>query len=306
MRVVLFANTEWYLYNFRLSLAKALVAQGHDLLLISPPGPYGERLKKLGFDWRPLPMSRRSLNPVKEIRLLWYLVRLLRNERIDFIHGFTIKSAVYGSLAARFAGVSRRINAVAGMGYVFSSSDLTAVLLRPVVRLAIRLAFAGEHSRLILQNPDDLKLFSRNSLMPTDQIRLILGSGVDCSRFTPPQFRLEDSAGAMVLFAARLLWDKGLQEFIDAICLLRNKGIKARFLVAGDPDDGNPAAVPLSQVREWQAGGLIEWLGHVENMPDLYRSVDIMVLPSYREGLPKGLIEAAACGLPIVATDVPG
>lgn len=306
MRIVLFANTEWYLYNFRLSLAKALRDEGHDLLLISPPGPYGERLKELGFNWQPVPMTRRSLNPFRELGLLVHLVRLFRKQHIDLVHGFTIKSAVYGSLAARLAGIPGRINAVAGMGYVFSSSDLKARLLRPFVRLALRLAFAGDHSRLILQNPDDVAVFTRSALMPVEHIRLVLGSGVDCSRFSPSSNKKLDSNPATVLFAARLLWDKGVAEFIEAIRQLRAGGTDAKFVIAGEPDEGNPAAVPTADIHAWQREGLVEWLGHVDDMAALYRSVDIMVLPSYREGLPKGLIEAAACALPIITTDVPG
>ncbi len=306
MRIVLFANTEWYLYNFRLSLAQALRDEGHDLLLISPPGPYGERLKALGFNWQPVPMTRRSLNPFRELSLLVHLIRLFRSQRIDLMHGFTIKSAVYGSLAARFAGITSRINAVAGMGYVFSSRDVKARLLRPFVRLALRLAFAGGNSRLILQNPDDVAVFTRSALVPVEHIRLVMGSGVDCLRFSPSLNEKLNSNPITILFAARLLWDKGMAEFIKAIRLLRAGGIDAKFLIAGEPDEGNPAAVPTADIQAWQREGLVEWLGHVDDMPALYRSVDIMVLPSYREGLPKGLIEAAACALPIITTDVPG
>ncbi len=306
MRIALFANTDWYLYNFRLSLANALLEEGHQLLLISPPGPYGERLNKLGFDWRPLPMSRRSLNPFTELKLLWYLAKLFKEEHIDLVHGFTIKSAVYGSLAARWAGIPRRINAVAGMGYVFSSRDIRARLLRPFVRLAIRMAFSGKYARLILQNPDDLGIFKSRGLMPAKHIRLIMGSGVNCSRFSPASQAALVPDNMTVLFAARLLWDKGLQEYIDAIRQLRARGVHAVFLIAGEPDEGNPAAVAAAQVQFWQEEGLVEWLGHVDDMPHLFRSTDIVVLPSYREGLPKGLIEAAACAKPLVTTDVPG
>lgn len=306
MKVALFANTEWYLYNFRLGLAKALLEDGHEVLLISPPGPYGERLKSMGFDWRPLPMSRRSLNPIAELKLLRYLARLLKSEHIDLVHGFTIKSAVYGSLAARWVGIPRRINAVAGMGYVFSSSELKARLLRPLVKLALKLAFAGPNARLILQNPDDVHFFKSHSLVAPEKICLIKGSGVDCSRFSPDSAEKRVTSVPTVLFAGRLLWDKGLRELIDAIRTLQRLGVEAHFLVAGEPDEGNPAAVPFIQVRSWENEGLIEWRGYVEDMPTLYRSVDIVVLPSYREGLPKGLIEAAACAKPLIATDVPG
>ena len=306
LKIVLFANTEWYLYNFRRSLALALREAGFEVLLISPLGPYGEKLRALGLQWQPVPMVRRSLNPLRELHLLWHLWRLFRRERPALVHGFTIKCAVYGALAARLAGVPARVNAVAGMGYVFSSHDLKARLLRPVVRALLRLTLGGAHARLILQNPDDVALFEQAGLVDGANVRLIPGSGVDCDRFVPREALPGGVRPARILLAARLLWDKGIAEFVAAARVLRAQGRAVHFLLAGDPDPGNPAAVPEGTVRGWGEEGVIEWLGHVDDMPALYASVDMVVLPSYREGLPKGLIEAAACALPLVTTDVPG
>lgn len=306
MKLALFANTEWYLYNFRRSFALELKRRGHDVLLLSPPGPYGERLRALGLRWQPVPMQRRSLNPLRELVLLLHLWRLLRRERVSLMHGFTIKCAIYGSLAARFAGVAR-VNAVAGMGYVFISDSLRARLLRPVVRALLGWALGGRRARLILQNSDDVAMFVQSGLADKDEIRLIRGSGVDCARFGAVAHQPDpERSGTRVLLASRLLWDKGIGEYVAAARRLRAQGAAIRFLLAGEPDAGNPAAIPLETVRGWAAEGVIEWLGHAEDMPALYASVDIVVLPSYREGLPKSLIEAAACGLPLVSTDVPG
>ncbi|WP_287365648.1 glycosyltransferase family 4 protein [Thauera sp.] len=307
MKLLLFANTEWYLYNFRRSLAAALRDAGHEVLLVSPPGPYGARLQALGFRWIAAPMERRSLNPLRELALVAWLRRLVRAERVDLVHGFTIKCAVYGSLAARSAGRAR-VNAVAGMGYVFTSDDVRARVLRPLVRTLMRAALGGRRSRLILQNPDDVALFDEAGLVRPEKVRLIPGSGVDCRRFAPPDDERVRNAGAplRVLLPARLLWDKGVAEFVEASRLLRAEGRAVEFLLAGDPDPGNPAAVPEQKVRDWVADGMLTWLGHVDDMPALFASVDVVALPSYREGLPKGLIEAAACGLALVTTDVPG
>ena len=207
MKLVLFANTEWYLYNFRRSLALALKAAGHDLLLISPPGPYGEKLRALGLRWQPLPMDRRSLNPLREAALLVHLWRLFRRERPDIVHCFTIKCAVYGSLAARAARVPVRVSAVAGMGYVFTSHDAKARLLRPLVRALLRWALGGRGARLILQNPDDMALFADAGLVDPDRVDLIMGSGVDCARYLARRGPRE--AGPLrVLLAARLLWTR--------------------------------------------------------------------------------------------------
>jgi glycosyltransferase involved in cell wall biosynthesis len=304
VNIALFANTDWYLYNFRRTLAAALREAGHDVLLISPPGPYGERLNALGFRWIAAPMTRRSLNPLREAAVVLWLRKVIRRERVRLVHGFTIKCAVYGSLAARLAGVPR-VSAVAGMGYVFTSDDRAARVLRPFVRTLMRFALGGRGGRLILQNPDDVALFERGGLVDPRSIRLIPGSGVDCTRFAPAA---SGSPGDRfrVLLATRLLWDKGVREFIEAARQVRAAGRPIDFLIAGEPDPGNPAAVPIPQVREWVEAGLVQWLGHVDDMPALLRSVDAVALPSYREGLPKTLIEAAACGLPLVTTDVPG
>jgi len=305
MKIILFANTDWYLYNFRRSLALALRDAGHEVLLLSPDGPYGEKLRALGLRWQALPMDRRSLNPLREAALLWHLWRLLRREKPQLVHGFTIKCAVYGSLAARLAGVPARVNAVAGMGYVFTSNDARARLLRPVVRALLRLALGGQNARLILQNPDDVALFEQTRLIDAANVRLIPGSGVDCERFRPNPQRIP-GARLRVLLAARLLWDKGLAEYVEAARALHARGVAIDFLLAGDPDPGNPAAVSEAHIRSWVDEGALQWLGHVDDMPALLRSVDVVALPSYREGLPKSLIEAAASSCALIATDVPG
>lgn len=306
MKAVLFANTDWYLYNFRRALALALQRAGYDVLLISPPGPYGEKLRGLGLRWESLPMQRRSLNPLRELALLWHLVRLLRRERPALVHGFTIKCAVYGSLAARLAGIPARVNAVAGMGYVFTSSQWKARLLRPVVRSLLRLALGGRDARLILQNADDVELFRQAGLVDPAHVRLIRGSGVNCAQFAGISPQAPAAGCPRMLLASRLLWDKGVAEYVDAIRQLRKQGRAFQALLAGTPDPGNPAAVPEATIRGWVDEGLLTWLGHVDDMVGLLGSVDIVVLPSYREGLPRTLVEAAACGLPLITTDVPG
>ena len=315
MKVLLFANTEWYLFNFRQSLARALRDAGHEVLLVSPDGPYGEKLRAAGYRWEPAPMVRRSLNPLREYALVQWLRRLIAREQVDLVHGFTIKCAIYGSIAARQAGVPARVNAAAGMGYVFTSNAPRALILRPVIRRLFRYALDGDGARLILQNPDDVEMFVRAGLVTPELVRLIPGSGVDCRRFVPAEYASGAQAHPTaegheprfrVVLPARLLWDKGLAEYVEASRLLRARGVAVDFLLAGEPDPGNPAAVAEHVVRGWVNDGLVQWLGHVTDMPALFHSVDAVVLPSYREGLPKGLIEAAACALPLVTTDVPG
>lgn len=305
MKILLFANSDWYLYNFRLGLALELQRRGIDVVLVSPDGPYGARLLARGLRWIVAPLQRRSLDPLREVHFVAWLWRLLRTEKPDLTHGFTIKCVVYASVAARLASVPARVGAVTGMGYVFTSTDLRARLLRPLVRGLMRLALGGRHLRLVLQNADDVALFRRSRLVDARRIRLIPSSGVDLSRFihcsAPAQ-----SGELRVLLAARLLWDKGIAEYVEAARRLRAAGRRIRFQLAGPLDEGNPASVPHASVAAWTTEGVIEWLGHVEDMPGLFARTDVVVLPSYREGCPKSLIEAAACALPLITTDVPG
>lgn len=305
MKVLLFANSDWYLYNFRKGLALELQSRGVEVVLVSPAGPYGERLQASGLRWIVAPLQRRSLDPLREAGVVVWLWRLLRRERPDLVHGFTLKCVVYASMAARLAGVPARVGAVTGMGYVFASTDLRARLLRPLVRRLMRSALGGRHLRLVLQNADDVALFTRSRLVDARRIRLIPSSGVDVSRFCRHHGRA--AGGSLrVLLAARLLWDKGIAEFVEAARRLKAAGRDIRFQLAGALDEDNLASVPRASVEAWAAEGVIEWLGHIEDMPGLLANADIVVLPSYREGCPKSLIEAAACALPLITTDVPG
>ena len=308
MKFMFFANTDWYLYNFRMSTALHLKEQGAEVVMLSPPGSFGHRFAKEGIRWITLPgMDRASLNPVREALTLRQVARVLSEERPDLLHNFTVKCAVYGALAARMAGVPAVVNAVAGMGYVFTSDAVMARALRPVVKVLMRGTLGTENSRLVLQNPDDARAFVDSRLVPEQNIRLIRSSGVNTSRFAPSE-RTDDSTKPLrVLLAARLLWEKGVQEFVDAAAMVKARGCPMEFLLAGAPDPGNPRSVDQAHVDEWVTKGLVTWLGHVDDMPALLRTVDVMALPSYyREGVPKSLIEGAACGLAIVTTDLPG
>jgi glycosyltransferase involved in cell wall biosynthesis len=306
MRVVLFANTDWYLYNFRLSTALQLQACGNEVAMLSPPGDFGIRFAGHGLRWLQLPMDRSSLNPLREAWTIRQLVRLLRIERPDLLHNFTVKCAVYGGIAARVARVPAVVNAVAGLGYVYASDQLKARLLRPVVNTLMRGVFCGRRSRVVLQNEDDAAAFAASRLAPPQNIRVIRGSGVNVERFRP---RERDAARhpLRVVLAARLLREKGIHEFAEAAILLREQGRSIEFLLAGTPDAGNPHSVEEQQVDRWQRQGVLRWLGHVDDMPALLRGVDVMVLPSYyREGVPKSLLEGSACGLALVTTNLPG
>jgi glycosyltransferase involved in cell wall biosynthesis len=306
MKFVFYANTDWYLYNFRLSTAQRLQADGHEVVMLSPPGPFGGRFAARGFRWVTLPIDRASLNPLREAMTFRHLVRVLRREKPDLLHNFTVKCAVYGGAAARLAGVPATVNAVAGMGYVFTSNGVKARCLRPLVQTLMRGTLDHRRSLLVLQNPDDAAVFRDARLVAHDRIHVIRSSGVDTRRFRPSS--MSGRQGRLrVLLAARLLWEKGVGEYVEAARQLKAQGRDIEFVLAGAPDPGNPRSVHRDQVQRWAEEGVITWLGHVEDMPALLSTIDVMALPSYyREGVPKSLIEGAAAGLALITTDQPG
>ncbi|MEI8131828.1 MAG: glycosyltransferase family 4 protein [Leptolinea sp.] len=298
---MLFANTAWYLYNFRLPLAEALRSQGFDVVLVSPADEYAQKFSEAGLRWVEFPFSRKGRNPFQELTTIMRLAKVYRTEKPDIVHHFTIKCVVYGSLAAKWTGIRGIINAITGLGYVFIGNKLSHKLLRPLIMAFYRVSLQG--TRVIFQNKDDLNHFQKEQMVNAEQAIIIRGSGVDVQKFqvTP----LPDKRQVVVL-PARMLWDKGVAEFVQAARRLHAEGFDARFILAGDTDEENPAAVPSSALQEWQQEGIVEWAGWQSDMPAVYASANIVCLPSYREGLPKTLIEAAACGRPLVATDVPG
>ncbi|MEW5940336.1 MAG: glycosyltransferase family 4 protein [Chloroflexota bacterium] len=301
MKIILFSNTSWSLYNFRLALAKDLQSRA-EVILLSPPDEYNPRLEAAGFRWIPFPMSRQGMNPFSELATVWRLVALYRRERPDLVHHFTIKCMIYGSLAARLAGVRGVVNTVTGLGYVFGQTDWRGRLLNSLVRAAYRFVLRG--AQVIFQNPDDRAEFTRERLVDEAHATLIRGSGIDLSLYRPLP---EPDGEPLVMLAARMLRDKGVGEFVEAARRLRTSGLRARFALVGDTDAGNPAAIPNGQLKAWQGEGAVEWWGWRDDMPAALAQAHIICLPSYyKEGLPRGLLEAAACARPIVTTDWPG
>lgn len=300
--VALVAHWDWVLYNFRLPLARRLRELGADVALVSPPGEYVPRLEAAGFRWLRWDVERRSLNPVAEAAAVARLARLYHREGFRAVHHFTIKPVLYGSLAARVAGVPWVFNSFTGLGFLFSHgpapSALRAVAL-PVLRWALRNGAVTN----IFQSSSDRDRFVQANLVSPSCCRVIAGTGVNVRRFVPGPFP-EGPPAALV--GARLLWDKGIGEFVWAAERLRARGVAGRFLVAGAPDPGNPRCIPSDQIARWSREGVVEFLGSQEDMPALLRRAHIAVLPSYYEGVPRFLLEAAATGLPLVGSDIPG
>jgi glycosyltransferase involved in cell wall biosynthesis len=301
VKILLFANTDWYLYNFRLALAQALRDLGDEVVLVSPGGIYTARLQELGFRWVCFPLARGGLNPLAEISTVARLFKLYLNEKPDLVHQFTVKCVLYGSLVCHFLGIRAVVNSVTGLGYVFMEGRGTRRWIRRLIVSFYRLVL--RRTWVIFQNPDDRSIFLENHLVDLKRVALIRGSGVDNQKFAP---RSEPDGMPVVILPARLLWDKGVGEFVEAARQVNMDGSRARFVLVGNSDSENPAAVPVLQIQDWVKKGVIEWWGWQENMDEIYAQAHIICLPSYREGLPKTLIEAAACGRPIVTCDVPG
>jgi glycosyltransferase involved in cell wall biosynthesis len=302
-KIALVANTDWYLYNHRRSLAIEAKERGYDVVALSPHGDYVGRLEALGIPWIELPMGRRSVNPIMESITLLRVVRLYRQVKPDLVHHFTHKPLIYGSIAASWVGVPAVVNAVTGLGYIFIDEGMRTRMLRVMLRPLFKRAFLHSNEVVVFQVEDDQDLFIDQGLIAPEKAVLIAGSGVDLDRFA----MLPQPAGSpVVMVASRMLWSKGIREFVEAAKRLKVDHPELRFVLVGRPDRGNPSSIPESKLRAWHDAGVVEWWGHRDDMPQVYGQAHIVVLPSYTEGIPRNLIEAAAVGRPIVASDLPG
>jgi len=305
-KVLFTAHWDWVLYQFRLPLAAALQEHGYDVALVCPSGRYIEKIEKSGFRWIRWDVQRRSMNPFREVQSIARLRRIYTRELPDIVHHFTIKPNLYGTLAVQTLGRKQAcvINTFSGLGFLFSDkpqAKLMAYLITPLLRTV-------SHNSSVwtaFQNRENMETLCSHGIVPPDRALLIQSSGVNINVFHPDG-KLERSHPPKVLFAGRLLWDKGIREFVTAAEILHSDGIAAEFWIAGERDPGNPQCIPTDVFQAWKQSSALRWLGHVEHMPELLREVDIAVLPSYHEGVPRFLLEAAASGLPVVATDIEG
>ncbi len=301
--VILYLVTEdWYFWSHRLPIARAARDAGWEVLVATRVENHGEQIEREGFRLIPIKMRRRSLAPWREFAAVAELIRIYRRERPDLVHQVAMKPVLYGSLAAALTGVPAIVNALAGMGYVFTSSAVKARLLRPLIKKAFRWLLDHANARLILQNPDDVAAMSAGTVAP-NRIVQIRGSGVDTTAFAPAP---EPSGTPVAVMVSRMLWDKGVGELVEAARLLQRRGVPLRVVLVGSRDPENPPSIPERQLRDWDASGDVAWWGERSDVANIWANCHIAVLPSYREGLPKSLLEAAACGRPLVATDVSG
>ena len=298
MKLLAFSNTDWYLYNYRMPIDNLLKGKGYEVVMVSPPGPYVAKLKAAGFRWLEISMSRSGMNVMNEVETIRQIAEIYKSERPDIVHHFTIKCNLYGGIAAKLAKVPIVVDSIAGLGYIYASSALKARMLRPMCNNWYK--FAMRNSKVIFQNPDDLYNFTHRRFVREKNAFLIKSSGVDLSKFTPQPF---PDTEPVVLLASRMLWTKGIREFVEAARMIKRTRPGVRFLLVGKPDPGNPASISEKQMQAWENEGAVQWLGFREDMPELINNAHVVCFPSkHTEGTPKFLVEAAAAGRPIITT----
>lgn len=295
---------DWYFWTHRLPIAQAARDAGFRVLVATHVQSHGERIGAEGFELRPLAWRRRGDGILGGLRALWSIWKLYRAERPALVHHVALKAVVFGSVAAFAARVPHRVNAIAGLGFAFAHWSPTALVIRTLILLALRLFVKRPESRVIVQNPQDGEHLVARGVLRADQITIIRGSGVDIERFKPSP---EPPGPIVVVMVTRMLRHKGIEVFIGAAQLLRERALQLRFLLIGPIDADSPAPLSESKLKEWTRNGDVEWLGARDDIPAVWASAHIAAFPSfYREGVPLALLEAAACGRPIVCTDIPG
>lgn len=303
-KLLYLVSEDWYFVSHRLALAVAAKAAGFDVAVATRVDKHGDTIRDAGIRLIPIDFARSGLNPVTELRSMSQLAALYRSEAPDLAHNVALKPVIYGTLAARRAGIPHVVNALMGLGWVFTSDSAKARLLRPLVEVALRHTLRGAGARTIVQNADDANVLATRRLAQPESVRLIRGSGVDPDAYAngPPP-----AGEPLVVLPARLLAAKGVGEFMQAAALLKEEGVKARFALVGAPDTENPAAFARRDIEPFVAAGHVEYWGWRKDMPQVFAAANIVCLPTfYGEGLPKALLEGAASARALVATDVPG
>ena len=300
-RVLIVVNKAGFYLSHRREIGSELVRRGYEVSLVAPFDSAAEaELEKDGLKLIEWKMNRSGKNPLNELKCFLSLCRIYKKYKPALVHHVTQKPVLYGSLAARITGVRRVINAVSGMGSAFISGGL----LSRCMFLAHKVAHAGRSCRTIFQNRDDLGEFVSRGMVRRSQSRLIRGSGVDPNEWIPAHEGL--SKAPVVIVVCRMLYDKGIREAVEAASILQQRGVKMELHLVGGLDPDNPRAIPEKQLLEWTQSSNVKWLGEQEDVLSCLQFARIACLPSYREGLPRSLLEAASCGLPIVTTNVPG
>jgi glycosyltransferase involved in cell wall biosynthesis len=300
-KLLLFVSEDWYFWSHRLPLAMAARDAGFEVTVMTRLSSHEAAMRGHGLNVEAIRMSRRTVSLRSELRSLGEIVAVYRRLRPDLVHHVAVKPVVFGSIAARIAGIRGVVNALAGLGWVFSDAKNSTGGLRTLVSVAFRVLL--RRGQVIVQNPDDRQALLRFGI-DRAAISVIKGAGVALDRFVPSA---EPGGEPLILLASRMLWSKGVKEFVEAAGQLRARNTAARFALVGVPDEQNPDAVPITTLEDWNDSGVVEWWGRRNDMPEILAQAHVVCLPSfYREGVPKVLIEAAACGRAIVTTATPG
>ncbi len=301
---LLFVLTEdWYFWSHRLALARAARDAGFEVVLATRVNNHKGLIEAEGFRVIPIRLTRGSTSIISEFLTLRELIQIYRRERPDIVHQIALKPVLYGTWAAKIAGVPIVVNLLAGITQRFHAQEWKSAILGKIVEFGYRIGFWRMNQITIFQNVTDMKRFLESGIVSKSNSGLIRGSGVDTSLFAESP----ESAGApIVMLASRMIWEKGVGEFVEAAKQLHGEGIQCRMVLVGGADSENPLAVPESTLKTWQSDGIVEWWGHREDMPAMYSQAHIVCLPSYHEGAPKVLLEAASTGRAIVTTNVSG
>ncbi|WP_180070036.1 glycosyltransferase family 4 protein [Acinetobacter sp. YH16038] len=303
MKIVYIVNVDWFFISHRLPIALEVLKQGHEVHIFTKDTGKMDYLKSLGLKVHPINLERGSINPFSSFKLLFDLKNKLKKIKPDVVHLVTIKPVLIGGLASILAKVPSIVYAISGLGFIFTNTMLKAKILRLGIIPLYRLALSAKNKTVIVQNLDDLRILRQYVAIPESQTVLIPGSGVDLKQFDFQPIPLKNK---IVLMACRLLADKGVYEFHKSARLLKDKYPDVRFVLVGGIDPDNPTSLTKKELNEWVKKGDLEWWGHQSNMSEVLSQATVVVLPSYREGMPKVLLEAQALGRPIVTTDVPG
>lgn len=300
LHICLVCNTAWAMYTYRPGLIRSLLAHGVRVTVLSQPDRTIEPLRAMGVTCIDIPIESKGTNPLTDLKTVWMLWRQYRRLKPDLVFHYTIKPNIYGTLAAALAGV-KSIAVTTGLGYVFIQHSLAARVAKQLYRLAFR--FPRE---VWFLNPDDERTFLQADLLARpERAALLPGEGVDLDQF-PLTPLAADKPHFDFLLVGRLLWDKGVGEYAAAARIVKARHPQARFRLLGPAGVANPSAIPIVQIETWVREGTLEWLGETDDVRPYLRDADCVVLPSYREGMPRTLLEASALGRPIVATRVPG
>lgn len=303
MKIVYIVNVDWFFVSHRLPIALEAIDQGHEVYIFAKDTGKMDYLNSLGINVYPINLERGSLNLIQTIKLMFDLKKKLISIQPDIVHLVTIKPVLIGGIASILAKVPAIVYAISGLGFIFTNTMLKAKFLRLGIIPLYRLALSMKNKTIIVQNLDDLRILRQYVEIPESQTVLIPGSGVDLNKFSPLPLPLKNK---VVLMACRMLADKGVYEFHKSALILKRKYPELRFVLVGGIDPDNPASLTENELKEWVESEDLEWWGHQSNMSEILSEATVVVLPSYREGMPKVLLEAQALGRPVVTTDVPG